>query len=447
MTDLTFAVVTVSTTCYDDPIRDHSGPALIKYMADKSNNTVQWIHLASTVVPDNQTHVKETLLKLSDELYPHLILTTGGTGISPDDVTPEATREVITREIPGMSQTMVAKSLAITPMAMISRPVCGIYQKTLIINLPGSVKGCVECLDFVYPILRHAIDLIQNKRAEVAITHSAMQGKVSSFTIKPESLDHFRKRFQDVCLGKVKVLGMTVIKDVAIAKSEFADGEKAITKIQDFTLDDELFKYCCLPEIVKYVENFTGPNIMAMHTMLINKPPDPGTQSSRHPLHQDLYYFPFRPVDRIVCAWTAMEKINRQNGCLVVLPGSHTGELKEHGYPDWKGGVNKMYHGIQQFDPNTKRAHLEMETGDTVFFHPLLIHGSGTNKSPGFRKAISCHYADSACEYIEVENSVQDYISKEITAIFRKKTGIENARFEDVWKIKSRLVQGERINL
>lgn len=77
-----------------------------------------------------------------------------------------------------------------------------------------------------------------------------------------------RKRFQDVCLGKVKVLGMTVMKDVAIAKSEFADGEKAITKIQDFTLDDELFKYCCRPEIVKYVENFTGPNIMAMHTMV-----------------------------------------------------------------------------------------------------------------------------------------------------------------------------------
>ena len=59
------------------------------------------------------------------------------------------------------------------------------------------------------------------------------------------------------------------MKDIAIAKSEFADGEKAITKIQDFTLDDELFKYCCLPEIVKYVENFTGPNIMAMHTMVL----------------------------------------------------------------------------------------------------------------------------------------------------------------------------------
>lgn len=109
---------------------------------------------------------------------------------------------------------MIAKSLAITPMAMISRwnffeivsslfsfvfrPVCGVYQQTLIINLPGSSKGCVvrshgfprrifylflfakECVDFVYPVLRHAIDLIQNKRADVAVTHSAMQGKVRS---------------------------------------------------------------------------------------------------------------------------------------------------------------------------------------------------------------------------------------------------------------------------
>ena len=61
---------------------------------------------------------------------------------------------------------------------------------------------------------------------------------------------------------------MTIMKDIAIAKSEFADGERAITKIQDFVLDDQLFEYCCLPEIVNYVENFTGPNTMAMHTMV-----------------------------------------------------------------------------------------------------------------------------------------------------------------------------------
>ncbi|CAM4904282.1 unnamed protein product [Rotaria socialis] len=261
-----------------------------------------------------------------------------------------------------------------------------------------------------------------------------------------EALDRFRKRFQDVCTGKVDTFGMTIMKDVAIAKSEFADGEKAITKIQDFTLDDELFQYCCLPEVVKYVENFTGPNVMAMHTMLINKPPDPGTQTSRHPLHQDLYYFPFRPADRIVCAWTAMEHIHRGNGCLVVLPGTHKGELQPHGYPEWEGGVNKMYHGIQKFDPNGERIHLEMWTGDTVFFHPVLIHGSGTNRTDGFRKAISCHYAGSECEYVEC-GDIQDLISKEVTAIFKKRTGIQEARFEDIWRVKSRLVKGERINL
>jgi phytanoyl-CoA hydroxylase len=76
------------------------------------------------------------------------------------------------------------------------------------------------------------------------------------------------KRFQDVCTNQVATFGMTIMKDIAIAKSEFADGEKAITKIQDFVLDDELFQYCCLPNIIRYVENFTGPNIMAMHTMV-----------------------------------------------------------------------------------------------------------------------------------------------------------------------------------
>ena len=110
-------------------------------------------------------------------------------------------------------------------------------------------------------------------------------------------------------------------------------------------------------QVLKYVRCFTGDNVMAMHTMLINKPPDPGTSppfwsylacetftsifdvgtmSSRHPMHQDLHYFPFRPADRIVCAWTAMERVHRGNGCLVAVPGTHVGELQEHGYPDWK---------------------------------------------------------------------------------------------------------------
>lgn len=127
---------------------------------------------------------------------------------------------------------------------------------------------------------------------------------------------------------------MTVQKEVTVAKED--QNENTVYKLQELFTDDVLFDYCRYDPILDYVQCFTGPNIMAMHTMLINKPPDPGTKSSRHPLHQDLHYFPFRPADRIVAAWTAMEKINRANGCLVALPGTHKGEHLEHDYPEWE---------------------------------------------------------------------------------------------------------------
>lgn len=169
--------------------------------------------------------------------------------------------------------------------------------------------------------------------------------------------------------------------------------------------------------------------------------------TSRHPLHQDLYYFPFRPADRIVCAWTAMELINRQNGCLVVLPGSHRGELLRHDYPKWEHGVNKMYHGIQDLDiDKVNLTYLEMNCGDTVFFHPLLIHGSGANRTQGFRKAISCHYAASECEYIEVSGTIQETIKKEVESVAKRKKDAD-VDFIDIWRFKSRLACGERINL
>lgn len=265
--------------------------------------------------------------------------------------------------------------------------------------------------------------------------------------IKPDKLDKYKKRFQDICSNKETVPYMTVMKDVTIAKSEFLEGEKAITKIQDFCYDDELFEYCCIPEVIDHVKSITGNNVMAMHTMLINKPPDSGSKTSRHPLHQDLYYFPFRPQNSIVCAWTAMEKITRENGCLVVVPGSHKGEFLKHGYPDWKGGVNKMYYGIQDFDfKSANLVHLEMEKGDTVFFHPILIHGSGTNRTSGFRKAISCHYAASECNYIDVTGTLQEGFKREVEVIAKKKYDSE-VNIEDIWRLKSRLVTGERINL
>ncbi|KAE8281705.1 Phytanoyl-CoA dioxygenase, peroxisomal [Larimichthys crocea] len=266
--------------------------------------------------------------------------------------------------------------------------------------------------------------------------------------VSEEDIDRFRKEFEKICRQEVKVPGLVVMRDLVIAKSEFVADQKAISKLQDFQEDPELFRYCSLPQILQYVECFTGPNIMAMHTMLINKPPDAGKKTSRHPMHQDLHYFPFRPADRIVCAWTAMEKVHRQNGCLVVLPGTHTSTLQEHDYPDWEGGVNKMYHGVRNYDPQHPRVHLEMEKGDTVFFHPLLIHGSGMNQTQGFRKAISCHYASADCYYIDVMGTTQENIEKEVKDIALKKYDMDSEiTFKDTWAFRGRLVQGERTSL
>lgn len=262
--------------------------------------------------------------------------------------------------------------------------------------------------------------------------------------VAPEKLDVYRDRFAQICKREVKVPNLTIMRDIAIKDSEFVPGEQAVTKIQEFQHDDVLFGYCCLPEVVDYVESFTGPNIMAIHTMLINKPPDAGKMTSRHPMHQDLYYFPFRPADGIVCSWTAMQTVNRRNGCLVVVPGSHKGKLLTHTYPEWEGGVNKMYHGIQDYDPSCPRVHLEMEEGDTVFFHPLLIHGSGTNRTQGFRKSISCHYANSKSEVLKEVEPEQKLIKDEVISVTKKKLGEALLfTFQDLWMLKSRHIRGQ----
>jgi len=182
--------------------------------------------------------------------------------------------------------------------------------------------------------------------------------------------------------------------------------------------------------------------------MFVNKPPDSGKKTSRFPLHQDLFFFPIRPADRIVCAWTAMEHVHSENGCLVVLPGTHKSTLEQHAYPNWKDGINKMYYGIKNFDVNEERQHVEMWPGDTIFFHPLLIHGSGINKTSGFRKIFSCHYADSACQFIEyIDDASQELMSKEFGEVFRKKAGLNVPTYQDVFKHYIRLVHGKRINI
>jgi phytanoyl-CoA hydroxylase len=175
------------------------------------------------------------------------------------------------------------------------------------------------------------------------------------------------------------------------------DRAEAIAKIQDFQSDEVLFDgYAKSPRLLDCVMEFTGPDIKSIHTMLINKPPG---VDGRHPAHQDLLYFPFRPAAAIVATWTALDPCTRENGCLTVLPGTHKGELLPHQNMEWEY-VNFGYFGATRVDSLEQRVHLEMQPGDTVFFHPLLLHGSGRNRSNGFRRAISAHYASAACRYI-----------------------------------------------
>jgi len=104
--------------------------------------------------------------------------------------------------------------------------------------------------------------------------------------VDPNLLDACKERFLALCNGIIPKGGITMMKDVALAKMKDVTGERLFNKAQDFVYDDVLFQYCLYPKILDYVEGFTGPNIRAMHTMLINKPPDPGSKTSRHPLHQ-----------------------------------------------------------------------------------------------------------------------------------------------------------------
>ncbi|XP_039598205.1 gephyrin isoform X8 [Polypterus senegalus] len=166
-------VLTVSDSCFRNLAEDRSGLNLKDLVHDPSllGGTIA----AYKIVPDEIDEIKETLVDWCDEKELNLILTTGGTGFAPRDVTPEATKEVIEREAPGMALAMLMGSLNVTPLGMLSRPVCGIRGKTLIINLPGSRKGSQECFQFILPALPHAIDLLRDAIVKVKEVHDELE--------------------------------------------------------------------------------------------------------------------------------------------------------------------------------------------------------------------------------------------------------------------------------
>ena len=158
MTPLRFAVLTISDRSSRGERPDASGPALVDLVRSQG-----WQVVRQEIVPDEIQTIQDKLISWSDNDEADVILTTGGTGFAPRDVTPEATHAVIERPTPGLDEAMRAASLKITPHAMLSRAVSGIRKRTLIINLPGSPKGATENLQVVLPALEHAVKLLKEE--------------------------------------------------------------------------------------------------------------------------------------------------------------------------------------------------------------------------------------------------------------------------------------------
>lgn len=157
------AILTISDKGSRGERVDGTGPAIRKEL-ENGGYEINFYK----IVPDEMKDIEKELIYLCDELKVDLILTNGGTGFSQRDVTPEATRNVIEKYVPGIGETMRMRSLAITPKGMLSRAIAGIRGRSLIINLPGSPKGAVENLQFVLPAIPHGIEILQGKASECA---------------------------------------------------------------------------------------------------------------------------------------------------------------------------------------------------------------------------------------------------------------------------------------
>ncbi len=148
-------VITVSDKCTTGERQDTSGPAICEMLGEAGYTVIHTV-----TVPDEVEQIRDAMLHACDTLHADLVISTGGTGLSPRDVTPEATRLVVEREIPAIPQAMLYSSLAITPRAMLSRAAAGTRGSSLILNLPGSEKAARENLGAVINTLEHALRML-----------------------------------------------------------------------------------------------------------------------------------------------------------------------------------------------------------------------------------------------------------------------------------------------
>jgi molybdopterin adenylyltransferase len=163
----TVGILTISDKGSRGERQDKSGEALREILSSIDTRIVNY-----DIVPDEKELIVEKLVKWVDEGDLDVLITTGGTGLTPRDVTPEATLAVVDRIVPGFAEAMRAESLKKTPMAMLSRAVAGTRGKCLIINLPGSTKAVRECLEVILPALPHAVETLKGQAGECGTTEA-----------------------------------------------------------------------------------------------------------------------------------------------------------------------------------------------------------------------------------------------------------------------------------
>ena len=154
---ITVGILTVSDRSFRGEREDRGGPALKGVIS-----MAGWRIAAEAVVPDEVEKIRESILNWIDDKKIDLVLTTGGTGIAPRDVTPEATRSLIEKELPGLMELVRFKSAHKTPLAVLSRAVAGVRKKSLIVNLPGNPEGARECLEIILDVIPHALAILHN---------------------------------------------------------------------------------------------------------------------------------------------------------------------------------------------------------------------------------------------------------------------------------------------
>lgn len=224
------AVITVSDKGYRGERKDTSGPALCTILEENG-----WDICHYSIVPDEGDMIKNQLIECCDVLKADLVLTTGGTGFSPRDITPEATKEIIEREAPGIPEAMRAESMRITPMGCLSRSYAGIRGRSLIINLPGSEKAARENILAVLSPVKHGVEMLRSEGS------ADCANQVHTPAKKAPSLDSWLKEAKED--ERAKECGMFLFHNGTVrctAKAQVRDGiESALVTGMEFSYDKD----------------------------------------------------------------------------------------------------------------------------------------------------------------------------------------------------------------